>query len=201
MQNSAFVERLSSILQMKNLTRKELSALSGVSVQCLSDYFTQKKQPSVETLAMLARALNVSTDYLLGLSDVQTMDADMQAIHKKTGLSEDAITQLMGWKREGESDLAQLVSYIASYDRIMLIMSLIDNWLTCPPDKPKKIEGVLMRLKSVTKAALDEEVGEALNGYVKWLEGNFDTQTIKGRAGQLGYWYQHGKSWEGDKNG
>ena len=41
----------------------------GVSKQCVSDYKSGKSVPSIETLFLLCKVLDVSSDFLLGLSD------------------------------------------------------------------------------------------------------------------------------------
>lgn len=48
----------------------ELSALSGVTTATISRYLNGLRQPTVENLVLLADALCVSVDYLLGLHDV-----------------------------------------------------------------------------------------------------------------------------------
>jgi transcriptional regulator with XRE-family HTH domain len=50
--------------------------------------------PSVEHLILLSEFFGVSTDFLLGLSEVKSPKADLIAIAKITGLSEDAVIEL-----------------------------------------------------------------------------------------------------------
>jgi transcriptional regulator with XRE-family HTH domain len=50
--------------------------------------------PSVEHLILLSEFFGVSTDYLLGLSEVKSPKAELKAIAKTTGLSEDAVIEL-----------------------------------------------------------------------------------------------------------
>lgn len=53
---------------------------------------------NISYLTMLADFYGVTTDYLLGRTGVKSPDIDIQGIHEKTGLSEDAINQLTRWK-------------------------------------------------------------------------------------------------------
>ncbi len=50
-------------------TQVEIAKAINVSKQCVTDYKTGKSVPSIETLYLLCQYLEVSADYLLGLSD------------------------------------------------------------------------------------------------------------------------------------
>lgn len=57
----------------KGLKQKELGELSNVSEAFISMIESSSKQPSRETTALLADALGVSSDYLLGLSNTEDL--------------------------------------------------------------------------------------------------------------------------------
>ena len=63
------MENLRSIRKELGFTQKVLAAKINVSQQCYSDYETGKTDPDIKTLILIADALNVSTDYLLGRTD------------------------------------------------------------------------------------------------------------------------------------
>ena len=56
-------------MKFANLNAAKLSALSGVSEAAISRYIRSARLPSTDNLIALANALNVSADYLLGLTD------------------------------------------------------------------------------------------------------------------------------------
>ena len=63
-------ERLRITRKNRDLTQKELEAASSVPQNTISRIELGKTEDvNTRTLAALARALNVSTDYLLGLKD------------------------------------------------------------------------------------------------------------------------------------
>ena len=64
-----FAEILKDLRAEKGLKQKELAKLSGLSAQCISTLELGTRAPTGITLLMLANALNVSTDYLLGRTD------------------------------------------------------------------------------------------------------------------------------------
>ena len=65
-----FSRRLSFCMKQRKLNGAELSALSGVTTATISRYINGLREPSVSNVILLANALNVSADYLLGLHDV-----------------------------------------------------------------------------------------------------------------------------------
>ena len=50
-------------------TQREIAAATGVSAQTVSRYMTDDIFPALDTLARLCEVLDVSADYMLGLSD------------------------------------------------------------------------------------------------------------------------------------
>jgi len=64
-----FSQRLSFCMRQRKLNGAELSTLSGVTTATISRYINGLREPSVSNVILLANALNVSVDYLLGLHD------------------------------------------------------------------------------------------------------------------------------------
>ena len=60
--------KLREIREQKGLSQVQLSELSHVDRVSISRYETGRKMPSVDSLKRLAKALDVSTDDLLGES-------------------------------------------------------------------------------------------------------------------------------------
>lgn len=63
-----FGERLTYYLELKGMTQAELSRKSSVSTGLISKYVTSNSNPTVPNLVLIANALNVSVDDLLGTS-------------------------------------------------------------------------------------------------------------------------------------
>lgn len=64
-----FTKRFNEILKNSGKTQVEIAKAIRVSKQCVNDYKTGKSFPSIETLYLLCEFLDVSSDYLLGLTD------------------------------------------------------------------------------------------------------------------------------------
>lgn len=60
-------ERIKKAMVMRGLTQKDLAKESNLSATKISNYITGKNFPPVDILAVIAKSLKVSTDWLLGL--------------------------------------------------------------------------------------------------------------------------------------
>lgn len=64
-----FTKRFNEALKNSGKSQVEIAKAVHVSKQCVTDYKTGKSFPSLETLYALCIYLEVSADYLLGLSE------------------------------------------------------------------------------------------------------------------------------------
>lgn len=64
-----FKERFNEVLKYGAVSQTVLAEKINVSKQCVSDYKSGKSVPSIETLYAICKVLDVSADYLLGLTD------------------------------------------------------------------------------------------------------------------------------------
>lgn len=63
---SIFSERLSELMSRYKLSQKELAAKAGVTESAMSYYVKGERTPRSDVLTRVAKALNTTTDYLLG---------------------------------------------------------------------------------------------------------------------------------------
>lgn len=89
-----FATRLRDLMKNAKATQQDVAAAVGTTRQAISQYADGSVQPNIEKLYKIADYFKVSSDYLLGLSDVKTTDTIIHDIHKKTGLSEEVIDTL-----------------------------------------------------------------------------------------------------------
>ncbi len=64
-----FTKRFNEILKTCGKTQTEIAKSINVAKQCIHDYKIGKSVPSLATLYALCKVLDVSADYLLGLTD------------------------------------------------------------------------------------------------------------------------------------
>ena len=60
-----FLLNLKAQLAYKNLSQKELSALTGISINTIRGWFSKDSYPDVFSAQKVAQALNTSVDYLV----------------------------------------------------------------------------------------------------------------------------------------
>lgn len=63
----AMLQRVSDAMVKTGLTQGKIAEMTGINQSHISNYYCRKCTPSMESLAKLCVALNVSADYLLGL--------------------------------------------------------------------------------------------------------------------------------------
>ena len=59
-----------------NWTQVQLAEKLNISKQTVSNWENENIQPSIEMLVRIAKLFHVSTDYLLGLENAQTINVD-----------------------------------------------------------------------------------------------------------------------------
>lgn len=69
-----FGEKIKKLRKEKKLTQKQLAELAGVAVSAISAYESGNRYPSYEVLINLSHIFHVSTDYLLGISTIKSID-------------------------------------------------------------------------------------------------------------------------------
>ena len=96
-------DRIGDIRTYKDLTQKELSDLAGISPSQLSRIESGEiKNISSDIIIKLAKALHVSTDFILGLTIIRTPKSyDISEL----GLSEDAVKNLLMLKSNGTTPI------------------------------------------------------------------------------------------------
>ncbi len=69
-----FGNKLKELRKQAGLTQKQLGDKIKVTKSVISYYELQERYPSPEILIKLAKTFHVTTDYLLGLENKQTLD-------------------------------------------------------------------------------------------------------------------------------
>lgn len=68
---ATFQERFKSLRREKNLTLEELANILGTTKTTLSRYENNKRTPDSEFIRLASKFFGVSTDYLLGETDIR----------------------------------------------------------------------------------------------------------------------------------
>lgn len=98
--NKTFAEILTELREKTGKKRQEVADDLKISRASLEYYEKGKRKPDIEVLVRLADYYGVSTDYLLGLSNVPTTDKDLQFICDFTGLNQQSVEMLSKCNKE-----------------------------------------------------------------------------------------------------
>ncbi|NDO46862.1 helix-turn-helix transcriptional regulator [Clostridium sp. MD294] len=71
-----FSQRLRELRKEQNLTQSQLSSLLNYSYTAIANYENGRNEPRMSDFIKLANILGVSTDYLLGNSDIKYLQED-----------------------------------------------------------------------------------------------------------------------------
>ncbi len=64
-----FAIRLSEFIKETGLSKRKFAEKVGVSAVSVSDWTAGKIQPNAESIYLVCKAFNISSDYLLGLTE------------------------------------------------------------------------------------------------------------------------------------
>lgn len=96
-------QRIGYIREMKGLTQQSLADVMSVPRTNVRNWENDQREVKYETIVALTNALDVSADYLLGLSDNPTRDESIDGACRCTGLSQKAVQYLRSVKESGGS--------------------------------------------------------------------------------------------------
>lgn len=125
-------KRIVELREAKGETQQELADAIGITRQSLSRYEIAARTINVDVLGALAQHFNVTTDYLLGLSDVKSTEQDMKIACKMTGLSEKAIENI-----KFIIDFPSLIPAINEIDKKTFYLISQDGWKDGEDDKKR----------------------------------------------------------------
>ena len=134
--NEKFKEIFRSKLFLRE-SAQELAELFQVRRQTIYDWESGKSFPDMGTLVEISNKCNVSIDYLLGLTEYNSLDGNYQSASRVTGLSEDTIKAL---KEENAGYGAMLINQFVESGRFERFMNDFKQALTislnCKDDVP-----------------------------------------------------------------
>lgn len=85
---STFSERVNALMNELKLSQKDLAIKTGVTESAMSYYVKGLRTPRSDVLTRMAKALNTSTDYLLGNSSISTTNIPNGELHYIQRISE-----------------------------------------------------------------------------------------------------------------
>lgn len=106
-------ERLTDYLKEHGITRRFLSNAANVSESVITDFCNDKRTITSANLAAICKQLNLSSDYLLGLSETEVQDKDITAISDYLGLTGEAVNHLKTLC-QSDSEVHRFIDFLLS---------------------------------------------------------------------------------------
>ena len=130
--HDVFASRLAGIMEARNMTQLKLvetiTANGGtIQRQTISQYMAGVSKPDTERLTMLCKALNVSADYLLGLSNMEIPSADLGAFSGFTGLSAECAAMLTLSNDTGLNAFMEMKNAPVFFEYVAQLLDARDN--------------------------------------------------------------------------
>lgn len=133
-----FADRLSDLVDEKKgemYSQKQIASSIGVSSGSLSEWCSDQVTATIDNLVQVARFFGVSSDYLLGLTDVRKSNVDVRNICERTGLNEEVVSLLFSNNKVVSNFInclltlpTDLLNSIAeSYSYCAFLKAFIDN--------------------------------------------------------------------------
>lgn len=112
MDKYTFSNRLVKLMEEgkeRKITQAELGKKLNLTRQAISSYITGASRPDCDKLLKIADFFNVSTDFLLGKTTVESPNVEMQAACGFTGLGEQAIGVIRNLDKNNSELLSELI--------------------------------------------------------------------------------------------
>lgn len=122
-----FATRFNEELERKGVTQEQFAETINTSTGALSNYRTGKRLPESKLLPEISKELDVSLDYLFGLTDLKSKNLEHKKINEITGLTDDSIKQLKEYVDfiNAEDSIPEISNFII--DKLRVINCLISQ--------------------------------------------------------------------------
>lgn len=114
-----FAIKLNELLKEKEIDQDKFAKALNISVGSLSNYRNGIREPSLTVLEKIAKELKVSSDYLLGIAELKSTEANYKNIYEIIGLTDDAISVLEVYNTIYEGKvLIPILNYLISQEEL-----------------------------------------------------------------------------------
>ena len=118
-------ERLKQLRIKNGLKQQELADMFGLSSGTISFYESEQRKPDIDFIVAIAKYFDVSTDYLLGLTNA--IDKENIDISKVTGLNDFSLTILEQSLKETNNAAAEVVDTVICGGDFLRLVNLIND--------------------------------------------------------------------------
>lgn len=116
--NADVGERIKYLRCNSLLSQTDLANKLGRKREEITMYETGARNIDINTLKEVAKIFNVSTDYLLGITEFESISTDNIAIHNLLGLSDEAINNLIRLNKYHSSNILDTINYLLEQEKL-----------------------------------------------------------------------------------
>ncbi len=121
------INNLKNLRKQNKYTQTDVANLLGLTQQRYNHYETGRREPDSETLTQLAKLFNVSTDYLLGITDTPIESStDSLSITESALVLQKELSKL-DIDIENEKELETILKFIDSNKEMLKILMRKDK--------------------------------------------------------------------------
>lgn len=105
-----------------------LARKTNIAASAICGYVHGETEPKITALVKIAEHFNVSTDYLLGRTDIKSVDEDIQSAVNYSGLSEDAVQKVHDFAQDTNNRLKiSIMNHLLKNGFLFLFIGLIEQ--------------------------------------------------------------------------
>jgi transcriptional regulator with XRE-family HTH domain len=93
--DDALNSRLRDLIDSSNTRTEDFANAVGATSSAVRMWYSGYSRPDIEKIPMICSFFDVSSDYLLGISEIPSSDIETRDICEKTGLDDNALLNLM----------------------------------------------------------------------------------------------------------
>lgn len=148
----SFKKRVKDIMQNKGLKQSDLAKMTGIAEATISRYCNGRRTPNIKALVKIAKILNVSTDYLLGIKDDNGKGGRAKVRNKDRCLLEmDVIKAIDKHTREDgtlDDDISCILEEVESVDA--KYTNIPSKWIPITEQTPEDESYILVSFENDT---------------------------------------------------
>lgn len=182
-EKDTFAVRLRDAMKVRGETRDSLAAKVGVQRQTIGYYANGQSKPDTEKLAKIAEALQVSSDWLIGVQNISKITDEHDSLQY---LSSRAVAMLSLYHDIEEDNVISFIDYIIGDQ---WLDDLVESIHTFAGDYESRIT-VDMEChldasdehyckKAAVKSLIDLRLWKIINGYISYIKGGIDNAAKK----------------------
>lgn len=164
-----FSDNLKLIIKNRNLKQAELCRMTGIQTSLMSDYLGGKKSPTIGNAVIIADALSISLDTLVGKETSSTPEKQQREERDLSPIQQKLISEI---EQMDEADLVAVISFMSSLEEYKKsfvkpaekhseetkVFRAARSETNAQPEILNKQKDILLRLKSAPKVTSDEDL-------------------------------------------